>query len=152
MAELRHLLVIVPWPAAETAPRHVVALTVLTCITSLAAAFPRLEAVAVAAAAVVVEAADRSSLSFLGSQLDGSTTPAGCKFFLPCCVLWRAGLKTEIFRDNAHGRIFQTELPDNQALTVQNCIASCSSQGFSIAGLEYSVQCCKFDCYRLSTS
>jgi len=44
--------------------------------------------------------------------------------------------------DNAHGRIFQTELPDNQALTVENCIASCSSQGFTLAGLEYSVQCC----------
>ncbi|KAH9958446.1 copper radical oxidase [Russula dissimulans] len=43
--------------------------------------------------------------------------------------------------DNAHGRIFQTKLPDNQALTVKNCIASCSSQGFTLAGLEYSVQC-----------
>ena len=71
---------------------------------------------------------------------------------LPCCVLWDDGLikKMEISRDNAHGRIFQTELPDNQALTVESCIASCSSQGFSIAGLEYSVQCCKFDCCCLS--
>ncbi|KAN0105464.1 copper radical oxidase [Russula decolorans] len=43
--------------------------------------------------------------------------------------------------DNAHGRVFQTEFPDNQTLTVEACIASCSSQNFSLAGLEYSVQC-----------
>ncbi|KAH9987623.1 copper radical oxidase [Russula compacta] len=43
--------------------------------------------------------------------------------------------------DNANGRILQTELPDNQALTVENCIASCSSQNFSLAGLEFSIQC-----------
>ncbi|KAH9979503.1 copper radical oxidase [Lactifluus volemus] len=43
--------------------------------------------------------------------------------------------------DNANGRILQTELPDNQALTVQNCIASCASQNFPLAGLESSVQC-----------
>ena len=83
MVELRHLLVIVPWHAAETAPRPVVALTVLTCTTSLAVAFllgrrhrhhhRRL-------------VAGRSTPSSLGSQLDGGTTPAGCEFLLPCCV------------------------------------------------------------------
>jgi len=149
MAELRHLLVIVPCHAAETAPRPVVALTVLTCSTSLAVAF-RLDLRHHRRRHRLV--AGQSSQSFLGSQLDGGTTPVGCEFLLPCCVLWDDGLikKMEISRDNAHGRIFQTELPDNQALTVENCIASCSSQGFSIAGLEYSVQCCKFDCCRLS--
>jgi hypothetical protein len=51
-------------------------------------------AVAVAVAVVVVvEAVGQSSLSFLGSQLDGNTTPAGCKFFLLFCVLWKGGLK-----------------------------------------------------------
>lgn len=55
-----------------------------------------------------------------------------------------------MFRDNAHGRVFQTELPDNSALTVESCIASCSSQGFTLAGLEYSVQCCMFDRRRRS--
>ncbi|KAI0287168.1 copper radical oxidase [Russula brevipes] len=44
--------------------------------------------------------------------------------------------------DNTHGRILQTVLPDNKALTVESCIASCSSQGFSLAGLEYGVQFC----------
>ncbi|KAI0058608.1 copper radical oxidase [Artomyces pyxidatus] len=43
--------------------------------------------------------------------------------------------------DNAHGRIFSTELPDNQNLTVENCIASCASQNFTLSGVEFSVQC-----------
>ena len=84
MAELRHLLVIVPWHAAETAPRPVVALTVLTCTTSLAQAFLRLEVVAVVVA-VVAAAAGQSSRSLLGFQLDGGTTPAGCEFSLIVC-------------------------------------------------------------------
>ena len=79
MAELRYLLVIVTWPAAEKVPRPVVALTPLTCTTSLAPAFLRLEAVAVAA----VAATGQSLLFFLGSQQDGAITPAGCKFFFP---------------------------------------------------------------------
>jgi hypothetical protein len=58
-------------------------------------------------------------------------------------------IKPEILRDNAHGRVFQTEFPDNQMLTVQGCAALCSSKNFSLAGLEYSVQCCTF--YRRST-
>jgi len=87
MAELRHLLVIVPWHAAETAPRPVVALTVLTCTTSLAQAFLRLEVVVVVVAvvAVVAAAAGQSSRSLLGFQLDGGTTPAGCEFSLIVC-------------------------------------------------------------------
>ncbi|KAH8988288.1 copper radical oxidase [Lactarius hatsudake] len=43
--------------------------------------------------------------------------------------------------DNAHGRIFQTQLADNQALTVESCVASCDAQGFTLAGMEFSVQC-----------
>ncbi|OBZ73298.1 putative fungistatic metabolite [Grifola frondosa] len=43
--------------------------------------------------------------------------------------------------DNAFGRIFQTELPDNQGLTVESCITSCAAQNFTLAGAEYSVQC-----------
>ncbi|THG96906.1 hypothetical protein EW026_g5007 [Hermanssonia centrifuga] len=43
--------------------------------------------------------------------------------------------------DNANGRVFTTEIPDNTAVTVESCISTCSSQGFTLAGLEYSVQC-----------
>ncbi|KAI9461541.1 galactose oxidase [Russula earlei] len=34
--------------------------------------------------------------------------------------------------DNAYGRVFQTELPDSETLTVESCIASCSSQGLRL--------------------
>lgn len=40
--------------------------------------------------------------------------------------------------DNAHGRIFTTEIADNSGLTVESCINTCAGQGFSIAGMEYS--------------
>ncbi|KAI0791235.1 copper radical oxidase [Abortiporus biennis] len=43
--------------------------------------------------------------------------------------------------DNAHGRIFATELPDNQNLTVESCIQTCSAQNTTVAGMEFSVQC-----------
>ncbi|KAH9927682.1 copper radical oxidase [Fomitopsis serialis] len=43
--------------------------------------------------------------------------------------------------DNAYGRAISTELPDNSNLTVESCIANCTAQNFTVAGLEYSVQC-----------
>ncbi|KAH9172526.1 copper radical oxidase [Lactarius sanguifluus] len=39
--------------------------------------------------------------------------------------------------DNAHGRIFQTQLEDDQALTVESCITACAAQGFTLAGMEF---------------
>ena len=43
--------------------------------------------------------------------------------------------------DGANGRVLPTQLPDNSSLTVETCVGSCYSQGFSIAAMEYSVQC-----------
>nr|ABD61574.1 copper radical oxidase [Phanerodontia chrysosporium] len=43
--------------------------------------------------------------------------------------------------DNAHGRIFATQVPDNNGLTVESCINACAEQGFSISGMEFGVQC-----------
>lgn len=46
------------------------------------------------------------------------------------------------FSDNsASGRTLAYAQPDNKALTVESCIATCSSLGYSIAGMEYSTQC-----------
>lgn len=42
--------------------------------------------------------------------------------------------------DAAFGRVMSTELPDNQNVTVESCVASCSSQNFTLAGLEFSGQ------------
>jgi hypothetical protein len=78
MAELRQLLLIVTWPAAEMVARPVVVLTALMFTTTLEPAFLQLVAAAPATGHI--------SLSFLGSRRDGNTTPAGCKFFLSCDV------------------------------------------------------------------
>ncbi|KAH8113137.1 copper radical oxidase [Phellopilus nigrolimitatus] len=43
--------------------------------------------------------------------------------------------------DNAHGRILSTEQPDNDTLTVELCISFCQSGNFTLAGVEYGVQC-----------
>ncbi len=39
------------------------------------------------------------------------------------------------------GRTLQYQQPDNSSLTVESCIAVCSSLGYTIAGMEYSSQC-----------
>lgn len=43
--------------------------------------------------------------------------------------------------DGAQGRILSYQAPDNPALTLQSCANLCASQGYSIAGMEYSYQC-----------
>ncbi|KAL5480284.1 hypothetical protein ACEPAI_1554 [Sanghuangporus weigelae] len=43
--------------------------------------------------------------------------------------------------DNAHGRILGTQQPDNSALTVESCVDFCQSQNFTLAGMEFGVQC-----------
>jgi len=43
--------------------------------------------------------------------------------------------------DGAYGRILAHVEQDNQALTVESCIITCSSLGYIIAGMQYGVQC-----------
>ncbi|KLO11660.1 galactose oxidase [Schizopora paradoxa] len=43
--------------------------------------------------------------------------------------------------DNANGRILGNEQPDNNNLTVESCVDFCNSQNFTLAGMEFSVQC-----------
>lgn len=45
------------------------------------------------------------------------------------------------FIDGVNGRILSNQQPDNQALTQESCVAACAAAGYSIAGMEYSVQC-----------
>jgi hypothetical protein len=47
--------------------------------------------------------------------------------------------------DNVNGRIMGDEL-DSTSTTVESCIANCASQNFTIAGIEYSTQCCEYLC------
>jgi hypothetical protein len=43
--------------------------------------------------------------------------------------------------DNANGRVFQVQQQDNPTLTVESCTTTCSNLGYSVAGMEYGVQC-----------
>ncbi|KAH9027112.1 copper radical oxidase [Lactarius pseudohatsudake] len=38
-------------------------------------------------------------------------------------------------------RVFQTELADNQNVTIESCVTSCAAQNFKLARLEHGVQC-----------
>jgi hypothetical protein len=44
--------------------------------------------------------------------------------------------------DNAHGRVLEYQNPDDDALTVENCISTCLKANFTLAGVEYATQCC----------
>lgn len=33
--------------------------------------------------------------------------------------------------------------PDNQTLTIQGCVGYCGAQNYTVAGMEWGVQCCK---------
>ncbi|KAK3679133.1 hypothetical protein LTR78_000693 [Recurvomyces mirabilis] len=39
------------------------------------------------------------------------------------------------------GRAFANQQPDNSTMTVESCISLCSSQGYTVAGMEYADQC-----------
>ncbi|KAH8661991.1 copper radical oxidase [Xylariales sp. PMI_506] len=45
------------------------------------------------------------------------------------------------YSEGVNGRALINEQPDSQTLTVESCIAACIGLGYSVAGLEYSVQC-----------
>ena len=42
--------------------------------------------------------------------------------------------------DNADGRIMLNQQNDNQQLTVESCVQTCSGMGYTVSGMEYSVQ------------
>ena len=43
--------------------------------------------------------------------------------------------------DGANGRDLPYQFPDNSSLTVESCVAACYQRGYSVAAMEYSVQC-----------
>ncbi|KAF5353807.1 hypothetical protein D9758_010585 [Tetrapyrgos nigripes] len=45
------------------------------------------------------------------------------------------------FVDNANGRIIENGLAGDPKLTVESCIATCDSQNFSLAGMEFADEC-----------
>jgi len=43
--------------------------------------------------------------------------------------------------DNLDGRIMGNQQPDNAELTAESCVNTCIGLGFTVAGMEYGVQC-----------
>lgn len=43
--------------------------------------------------------------------------------------------------DNVNGRVLSKILDDNPTLTTAGCIETCSALNYTVAGLEWSVQC-----------
>lgn len=49
-----------------------------------------------------------------------------------------------LYRDDAHGRVLSDEIPDSVNMTVELCVGLCNTANFTLAGLEFGVQCCLF--------
>jgi hypothetical protein len=43
--------------------------------------------------------------------------------------------------DNLLGRVMRYQQPDNKALTAESCVQTCIGLGYTVAGMEYAVQC-----------
>jgi WSC domain len=73
-----------------------------------------------------------TSLFSNSSSTSSSTTSSSSSLATP--TGWRYD---GCYIDNANGRIFNNQQPDNSALTVESCINTCSGLGYTIAGMEY---------------
>lgn len=81
-------------------------------------------------------------LSPVASLVHGTTLDAICKLFSNPFMNPK-DLRPLSNRDNVHGRIFSDEIPDNANMTVETCVELCNSSNFTVAGIEFAVQCCQ---------
>ena len=79
---------------------------------------------------------------FNGTTVSSSTTtsirsdPTGTSSVLPTGWTYQG-----CWVDGANGRILNTQQPDSQTNTIESCVQNCTAAGYTIAGMEYSVQC-----------
>jgi hypothetical protein len=76
-------------------------------------------------------------------RLPGSTLNAICE-----CDLMRVGFaltepNQSATSDNSHGRVFENQVPPDKMLTVESCISACQHANLTVAGLEFSTECCE---------
>ncbi|KAF2021810.1 copper radical oxidase [Aaosphaeria arxii CBS 175.79] len=83
---------------------------------------------------------------------DGSTTisPSGTPTTVSSVATSTTTARAEIptgwsykgcWIDGANGRIMSNGQPDNNKLTIESCIATCSKLGYGVAGMQYAAQC-----------
>lgn len=58
---------------------------------------------------------------------------------------------TACYVDNTNGQVLGNEY-DNSTMTVESCIAHCSTSNFTLAATEYGVQCCESHAVRCAPS
>ena len=84
------------------------------------------------------------------AQSSATTTAAGAVTTTPTSTSSTGSVATALptgwnytgcYIDQANGRIMLNEQPDNQQLTIESCVQTCSGMGYSVAGLEYQYQC-----------
>lgn len=82
-------------------------------------------------------AAPSSPASSVTSATSGSPTSPSVPSSPPIAGFTYQGC----YIDGVKGRILNHQQPDNQQLTRENCVATCAAGGYTIAGVEYAVQC-----------
>lgn len=131
-------------PVQETRPNSAVDLRDSTCTTSpeLSQRLPRFLSVVVVAAAAEQPPVHHHHLPFsMVFRRLGIIQDVSCmQPFLLILILDFSYVRS--FSDDAFGRVFTTENPDNANLTVESCIELCDSSNFTVAGMEFAVQCC----------
>jgi hypothetical protein len=82
-----------------------------------------------------------SSSTTAGPTSSTSTGPATVSTGAPPTGLPTGWVNDGCWVDGLNGRILQNQLADSTANSVQVCVNQCASSGFTIAGVEYGVQC-----------
>jgi hypothetical protein len=90
-----------------------------------------------------------TSASTSASKTSTSVSSSKVSVSTPSATGFPAGWTFQgCYVDGVSGRILENQQPDNQALTQQSCVEACANAGYTIAGMEYSVQCfCDNDIY-----
>ena len=125
----------VTWFAPVTVQRSAAVQTGSTYITTLARTFPLIQTLLPHLRGEVMCFRSR-----LVSQPLGTIQRATCK--LQESRLFYVIVK-HAYSDNAFGRVLEYTQDSSNNMTVEACVATCQSQNFTLAGLEYTSQCCR---------
>ena len=90
-----------------------------------------------------------TAVSSTASSKAGTTSTSKVSVSTPAATGFPTGWTFQgCYVDGVDGRILNNQQPDNQDLTQQSCVEACANAGYTIAGMEYSVQCfCDNDIY-----
>ncbi|PVH95878.1 copper radical oxidase [Periconia macrospinosa] len=77
-----------------------------------------------------------------GATSQTQSVPSSTSSSLPTTTALPAGWEYKgCWVDNANGRIMNHQQPDDSKMTLESCITACAQQGYTVAGMQYSVQC-----------